>query len=80
MATLQHSMFGQGSPLRGVVVGPLRVTWYFLISARTSSGMGLLQAARFSMVRPSMSVISTLPALTSSLSMNSSTRLASLAM
>ena len=57
MATLQLSMLGQGSPLRGVVVGPLSVMWYFLISARTSSGMAFLWAARFSMVSPSMSLM-----------------------
>jgi hypothetical protein len=42
--------------------------------------MGLLQAERFSMVRPSMFSIATLPLLTWSSSMNRSTRLASLAM
>ena len=74
MATLQLSMFGQGSPLRGVVVGPLRVTGYFLISSRTSAGMAQPWAARFSMVRPSMSAMTTRPDLTSSLSRNSRTR------
>ena len=63
MATLAISMFGHGSPFFGVVVGPLRMTWHFLISASTSSGMAFMALTRFSMVRPSMTRSSTLPGL-----------------
>ena len=80
IATLADSTFGHGSPALGVVVGPLRITWHFLSSASTSSGIALLQAARFSMVKPSISLNLTLPLATSSLSKNASTLSLSLVM
>ena len=63
--TLALSMLGQPSPLSGVCVGPLRVTWHSRISASTSSGMDWSFSARFSMVSPSMLRNSTLPEATS---------------
>ena len=51
----------------------LRLRGHFLSSASTSSGIALLQAARFSMVKPSISLNLTLPLATSSLSKNAST-------
>ena len=73
MATLADSMLGQGSPLAGVVVGPLRITWHFFSSARVSSGMAFMTSALLSMVRPSICLISALPALSLSASRNSMT-------
>ena len=73
IATLADSMFGQGSPLAGVVVGPLRMTWHFLSSASVSSGMAFMTSARLSMVRPSICLISTLPAAILSARRNSMT-------
>ena len=76
IATFALSILGQLSPSCGVVVGPLRITWHFFISSRTSSGIAFPHLALFSIVRPSMSLNSTLPAATSSLSIYSSTRCA----
>ena len=67
METFALSRFGHPSPCSGVWVGPLRVTWQFFISARTSSGMDCICSARFSIVSPSITLNSTLPASTSSL-------------
>src|SRR3989304_1878080 len=77
MATLADSMFGQGSPRWGVVVGPLSTAWHLCSSATTSSGRALPWAARFSIVSPSMSLNSILPLATSGARMPSSTRTAS---
>ena len=55
MATLALSMLGQGSPARGVVVGASRMTWHCFSSSSTPSGNTAFScAARFSIVRPSM--------------------------
>ena len=77
MATLALSMLGHSSPARGVVVGPFRMTWQAFSSASTSSGMAFMWAARFSMVRPSISLNATLPLSTSSFKRKRSTRSAS---
>ena len=73
IATLALSMFGHGSPACGVVVGPFKITWQALSSSKTSSGIALFAATRFSIVKPSMLRNSILPARTSSASMYSST-------
>ena len=72
MATLALSIL----PPMGVVVGPFSSTSQVLISARTSSGMALPQAMRFSMVSPSICLIMMEPAAISSASSFSSTRVA----
>ena len=80
IATLADSTLGHGSPARGVVVGPFKITLQAFSWASTSSGMALLQAARFSMVRPSISLNWILPLATSSFSRKDSTRSLSLVM
>ncbi len=66
-------MLGHGSPLAGVVVGPLRMTWHFLSSSRVSSGMAFMTSTRLSMVSPSICLSSTVPASISSARRNSMT-------
>ena len=39
IATFADSTFGHESPLRGVVVGPFRITWHFFSSSITVSRM-----------------------------------------
>ena len=73
IATFADSMFGHGSPARGVVVGPFRMTSQLFSSAITSSGIACICAARFSMVSPSMCLKTILPRFTSSASRYSST-------
>ena len=73
MATLADSMLGQGSPLAGVVVGPLRITWHFFSSASVSSGMAFMTSTLLSMVSPSICLISTFPAAILSARRNSMT-------
>ena len=72
IATFADSTFGHGSPLRGVVVGPFRITWHFFSSSITSGGIAQPSSARRSMVRPSITRNSTLPAFTLSASRTSS--------
>ena len=77
MATLALSSSFAPVPPCGVVVGPLRTTLHPRIAASTSSGIALPAASRFSMVSPSISRSSTLPAAISSARSASSTRRAS---
>ena len=61
IATFALSILGQGSPARGVVVGPFKITWQAFSSSITSSGIACICATRFSIVSPLISLMQTLP-------------------